>query len=175
MPPTLPGAKPMYYNFANTIVSVQNVPLSHFGSDGGIKFEYVTPDRRTSEVSADGKVHVVRENDPRMLVTLTFKRVCPAAMTLRLLSNLCDAQEDNGLGLATFAFSFQESVVPGRNGNADTCTSPVAYFKSVPAPEFMKGEGELEFVIELPNGRSEFIPGSALALQSIVVAPTTPT
>lgn len=172
MPPTLPGAKPMYYNFANTLVSVQTVTLSHFGADGGIKFEYVTPDRRTSEVSADGKVHVVRENDPRMLVTLTFKRVCPAAWTLRNLSDQCDAQEDEGLGLATFSFAFQESLVPGRNGNADSCVSPMAYFKSVPAPEFMKGEGELEFVIELPYGRAEFRPGNTMALGNLAVTTT---
>jgi len=174
MAPPIPGAKPMYYNFANVFVAIQGVPLSHYGADGGVKFEYVTPERRMSEVSADGKVHVTRENDPRMLATITFKRVCPAAWTLRNLSDQCDLQEDSGLGLGYFGFDFSESGVPGKNGNGDTCNAPVAYFKSVPAPEFMKGEGELEFVIELPNGRAEFRPGNIMALGGMAVT-TTPT
>lgn len=162
MAPPIPGTRPMYYNPALCLVSVQGVVLGHF-ADGGIAFEYVTPERRTSEVGLGGEVHVVRDNDPRMRVKLTFKRVCPAAYTLRALALACDAQEDAGGPLGTFRFQFQESAVLGANGNGDMCDSPVAYFESVPAGSFEKTEGELEFVIALPNGRAEFIPGVSLS------------
>lgn len=174
MAPPIPGARPMYYNPALCLCTVQNIPLADF-ADGGIAFEYVTPEQRTSEVGLAGEVHVTRGNDPRMRVKLTFKRVCAAAYTLRALALACDAQEDNGGPLGHFAFTFQESPVVGVNGNGDTCFSPLAYFESYPAGNFEKSEGDLEFMIALPNGRAEFKPG--VTLSTLVgfntLAPTT--
>lgn len=174
MAPPIPGARPMYYNPALCLCTVQSIPLSDF-ADGGIAFEYVTPEQRTSEVSIDGGVHVTRSNDPRMRVKLTFKRVCAAAYTLRALALACDFQEDAGGALGHFAFTFEESPEPGINGNGDTCFSPLAYFESYPAGNFEKSEGDLEFVIALPNGRAEFKPGVTLStlLGFIDLQPTT--
>lgn len=171
MPTPTAGTTPLYYNFADVLVLFNGIPLSHYGADGGVTFEYVTPEIRTSEVSADGQVHVMRNNDPRMLCKITLKSVCPAMLTLRELDMLCRMREDNGGGLGYFRFGFNESKVPGVNGNGDTCDSPVAYFQSIPAREFGKNEGEQEFVIELPNGRDEFRSGRNLSQYAVTTAP----
>ncbi len=161
MPP-LVVAKPTYYDFAQCLVTVQGFPLSHFGADGTIAFEYLTAELRTTDVSADGKVHVVKNNDPRMRVKLKFKRVCPAALTLRELAQAQDLAEQLGGGLQVFAFTFRESVNPVvLNGNGDSCIESFAFFETLPASEYGKEEGELEFSIILPNGRMNFTFGKA--------------
>jgi hypothetical protein len=164
MPPSAPIAKPTFYDFAQCLVTIQGVALSHYGADGTIAFEYYTPELRTSDVSADGKVHMVKNNDPRMRVKLTFKRVCPAVYTLRNLAQTQDGLERNLGGLQTFNFGFWESVNAGpanTNGNGDSCVEPFASFETLPAPEYGKDEGELEFSIFLPNGREVFQFGTA--------------
>lgn len=166
-----PVAKPLSYDFAQVLVTIGGMALSHYGAEGSVKFEYLTPEIRTSDVSADGYVHVVRNNDARMRCTITLKRVGPSNYWLRAFADAQRLSEENGAGLQTFQFDFLESVVPGGNGNGDACSEPYAFFETVAAPEFGKSEDEMEFAVILPNGRNVFRPGTTLAS----MAPTVPT
>jgi hypothetical protein len=151
---TYPGLpRPAFaYNFAAVQCIIGTVPLSNFGSDGGISFE-LPSQLVESEVSADGYVVYSANNDERVRATITLMETSGA---IPLLDALVKAQAQllfAGGPLAALPFYLKDPA------NGDEIASEYCVFLQEPTISKAKAIGTREYQVELPYARFLTIHG----------------
>lgn len=134
------------YNFAAITVVLGNVPLSNYGSDGSIEFEFPSQ-LMESELSADGYVTYVDNTDERVRVTITVSETSGALAALQNMATRQMVASRLGQALPVLPFTFLDRIT------GDGVVSEAAIFLNTATPSKSKSLGTREFVIELPYAR----------------------
>lgn len=148
----LPQATVRSYSFAQVVCSVGGLPLSDYGSDGGIAFEGQS-DELESQLSADGVVNYSANHDRRIRVTITLMGHSASARYMDSLFRTQKTALESGAPFNGATFYFFNPAT------AESIGSDAAVIISAPSFSAEKTEGEREYVLELPYGRDGEVVG----------------
>lgn len=144
----LPGR----HNLRSVQLSINGVPISGYSEDGGIEFEYASPELVTATYGADGHVAVSVNNNDAMICRISLLQTTRA---YGLVYGLYQAQR--------LALKLSPVIPPTPflmvAPNGDKVDDPFAIFMEIPAPNQSAVAGERVFSLLLPSARSRIVLG----------------
>lgn len=129
------------YDLAQVFLTLNGIRIAGFGEEGAVEFESVA-DIGEHIVSADGQVVFSRNNDKRVIATIT---VLETSRSARDLDEMRRAQEA-APSIVPLVFYMQDTI------SGDEISEQYATFLNRPMPSKGKGAGEREFRLVLPYG-----------------------
>lgn len=152
---TFPGLpRPVFaYNFGAVQCILGTVPLSNFGSDGGIEGE-LPSQLLESEVSADGYVIYTANNDERIRFTITLSAHSGALPLLEAMVFAQSAVMHAGGTLPVLPFFLLDPAT------GDEITSEHTIFLQSAVISKGKSAGTRQYIIELPYARHRQVVGA---------------
>lgn len=147
---------PGLHNLKLVQLSIGGVPISGYGEEGGIEFEFGSTVTETT-VGADGHSVTSVNNDDSMRVRITLQ---PTTRAYGLMFQLYRTQRTamNTVGrVPPMPFLM---VAP----NGDKVDEPFAIFEELPPPSQARTAGERVFTLFLPTARQRAVLGGATLL-----------
>lgn len=141
------------YNMGAVRLVIGSVPISNYGPDGSIDFEFPSA-LVESELSADGYVTYVVQNDERLRCTI---RISEKSGALPLLQALWTAQQAAMYAGGLVAPLIFAMVCPS---TGDIVQSEYCVFLNTPTTSKTKGLSTREYQVELPGGRYRALVGT---------------
>lgn len=131
---------PKLHDFSQFVLTIGGVLIGGFGEDGGVEYEWVE-DIGESTIGADGLVEFERNNDKRLIATVTLK--ASGSGYGRLVALMKGQQQLNSITPLPY-----ESFNPQ---TGERVTSAYSIFQTRPEPNAEKSAMERETDILLPS------------------------
>lgn len=137
------------YDFKANDISVGGFLLSGYAAEGGVEYE-MSSEIGEHVAGADGQVTFSRNNDKRVVATIT---VMETSRSYQVLAELMQAQQDE-TSVQPLAYMHRDSI------NGDTVASAYVVFLNRPTPSKARAAGEREFQLLLPYAADKIKFGS---------------
>ena len=142
------------YNLRAVQLIVGGIPITGFGADDAISFEF-DADLSEMAMGLDGE-HVNRKiNNDLVRCTISLLPTSAANAQLLALHRTVEQALDAGVEASAIGFLMKDPL------NGDVVADDVAYFQSMPTPNKGSDVSTSEWVMALPNARGTMILAGA--------------
>jgi len=135
------------YNFAAQTVQVNGFKLSGWSDDGSVSYS-AEGQVHTHANGATGQTVISKQNDPRLIATITVRETGRAAKILHHLLHVQQASPTS----PPLTYVHRDPI------QGDIVQDPGAFFVEYPDIEKSREAGDREFTLLLPNGLSKVKP-----------------